>query len=97
MRAIPIERRYSHRSFVSTSDFILLYPLTFTDCNGQTLVQIIDLLKKRRLLQPTPGSKVKGFSLKGLPRFMFPSSGDIQARLQAEILSPMIKIQHHVS
>nr|XP_001393148.2 meiosis specific protein Hop1 [Aspergillus niger CBS 513.88] len=64
-------------------------------CNGHTTVQITDLLKKRRLLQPTPGSKVRGFSLKGLPRFMFPSSGDIQLRLQAEILSPMIKIQHH--
>ncbi|SPB52237.1 unnamed protein product [Aspergillus niger] len=69
--------------------------LQLIDCNGHTTVQITDLLKKRRLLQPTPGSKVRGFSLKGLPRFMFPSSGDIQLRLQAEILSPMIKIQHH--
>ncbi|GKZ21015.1 DNA binding protein [Aspergillus brasiliensis] len=77
---------YPHRTSIFTQKL---------HCNGQTIVQIIDLLKKRRLLQPTPGSKVKGFSLKGLPRFMFPSSGDIQSRLQGEILSPMIKIQHH--
>ncbi|PYH35035.1 putative meiosis specific protein Hop1 [Aspergillus neoniger CBS 115656] len=82
---IILNEGYPHRTSLFTQKL---------HCNGQTLVQIIDLLKKRRLLQPTPGSKVKGFSLKGLPRFMFPSSGDIQARLQAEILSPMIKIQH---
>ncbi|RAH55830.1 meiosis specific protein Hop1 [Aspergillus piperis CBS 112811] len=83
---IILNEGYPHRTSLFTQKL---------HCNGHTLVQIIDLLKKRKLLQPTPGSKAKGFSLKGLPRFMFPSSGDTQARLQAEILSPMIKIQHH--
>ncbi|GKZ80731.1 DNA binding protein [Aspergillus niger] len=87
-RAVRIisKEGYPHRTSLFTQKL---------HCNGHTTVQITDLLKKRRLLQPTPGSKVRGFSLKGLPRFMFPSSGDIQLRLQAEILSPMIKIQHH--
>ncbi|RAL03820.1 putative meiosis specific protein Hop1 [Aspergillus ibericus CBS 121593] len=64
-------------------------------CNGQTIVQITDILRKRKLLLPTPGSKAKGFMRKGLPKFIIPSSEAIQQRLQSEILSPMIKIQHH--
>ncbi|PYI11599.1 meiosis specific protein Hop1 [Aspergillus sclerotiicarbonarius CBS 121057] len=64
-------------------------------CNGQTIVQITDILRKRKLLQPTPGNKAKGFMRKGLPKFIISSSEDIQQRLQGEILSPMIKIQHH--
>ncbi|PYH94719.1 hypothetical protein BO71DRAFT_409099 [Aspergillus ellipticus CBS 707.79] len=64
-------------------------------CNGQTVVQITDLLKKRKLLQPTSGYKSKGFLRRGLPKFSIPALKDAEQRLQEEILSPMIKIQHH--
>ncbi|PWY94465.1 meiosis specific protein Hop1 [Aspergillus sclerotioniger CBS 115572] len=64
-------------------------------CNGQTIVQITEILRKRKFLQPTPGNKAKGFLRKGLPKFIIPSSEKTQQRLQEEILNPMIKIQHH--
>lgn len=64
-------------------------------CNGQTVVQITDLLRKHKFLQPTPGSKSKGFLQKGLPKFVVPSAEDTRKRMQHEILHPFAKIYHH--
>ncbi|EYE91024.1 putative meiosis specific protein Hop1 [Aspergillus ruber CBS 135680] len=71
---------------------------TFTQklhCNGQTVVQITDLLRKHKFLQPTPGSKSKGFLQKGLPKFIVASAEDTRERMQREILHPFAKIHHH--
>jgi hypothetical protein len=67
------------------------------DCNGQTIIQITDILKKQKFLQPTPGYKLKGFSRRGLPKFSITQSDDVRQRMAREILHPMVKIQHHVS
>ncbi|KAG2418035.1 hypothetical protein HFD88_001135 [Aspergillus terreus] len=64
-------------------------------CNGQTTVQITDLLKKRGFIQPTPGYKAKGFVRKGLPKFGLVPSDDVYRRMEREIFEPMLKIQHH--
>ncbi|KAL4892689.1 HORMA domain-containing protein [Aspergillus ambiguus] len=64
-------------------------------CNGQTTVQITDLLKKRNFIQPTPGYKAKGFVRKGLPKFGLVSSGDVYSRMDREIFEPMLNIYHH--
>ncbi|PYI29228.1 hypothetical protein BP00DRAFT_437798 [Aspergillus indologenus CBS 114.80] len=71
---------------------------TFTEklhCNGQTIVQMTELLRKRELLEATPGYKSKGFSRKGLPKFFIPASEDVQRTIEEEILDPMLKIRHH--
>ncbi|PLN84714.1 putative meiosis specific protein Hop1 [Aspergillus taichungensis] len=64
-------------------------------CNGQTVVQITDLLKKRKLLLPTQGYKAKGFVRKGLPKFYIPTSEDVRERIRKEIMDPMVKIGQH--
>ncbi|KAF4225365.1 hypothetical protein CNMCM6805_008610 [Aspergillus fumigatiaffinis] len=64
-------------------------------CNGQTIVQITDILKKQNVLQPTPGYKQKGFLRKGLPKFKISPSEEIQQKMKEEILNPMAKIGHH--
>ncbi|KAB8079477.1 meiosis specific protein Hop1 [Aspergillus leporis] len=64
-------------------------------CNGQTIIQITDILKKQKFLQPTPGYKLKGFSRRGLPKFSITQSDDVRQRMAREILHPMVKIQHH--
>ncbi|PKY00797.1 putative meiosis specific protein Hop1 [Aspergillus campestris IBT 28561] len=64
-------------------------------CNGQTVVQITDLLKKQKLLLPTQGYKMKGFVRKGLPKFYIPSSDDVRERIHKEIMDPMVKIGQH--
>lgn len=67
------------------------------DCNGQTTVQITDLLKKRGFIRPTPGYKAKGFVRKGLPKFGLVPSDDVYRRMEREIFEPMLKIHNHVS
>ncbi|OJJ40271.1 hypothetical protein ASPWEDRAFT_33619 [Aspergillus wentii DTO 134E9] len=64
-------------------------------CNGQTVIQITDLLRKYNFLQPTSGYKSKGFLQKGLPKYSIPRSERIRRRLEQEILDPMTKIGHH--
>ncbi|EAW06931.1 putative meiosis specific protein Hop1 [Aspergillus clavatus NRRL 1] len=64
-------------------------------CNGQTVIQITDILKKQNILQPTPGYKQKGFLRRGLPKFNIPSSDQIQLKIKNEIFNPMTKIGHH--
>ncbi|KAF7594337.1 DNA binding protein [Aspergillus hancockii] len=64
-------------------------------CNGQTIVQITEILKKQRFIQPTPGYKLKGFSRRGLPKFSIFQSHDVHQRMTREILHPMVKIKHH--
>ncbi|KAM0094498.1 hypothetical protein ACP6JD_001963 [Aspergillus fumigatus] len=64
-------------------------------CNGQTIIQITDILKKQNILQPTPGYKQKGFLKKGLPKFKISPSEEIQQKMKEEILNPMAKIGHH--
>ncbi|KKK13584.1 hypothetical protein AOCH_002751 [Aspergillus ochraceoroseus] len=66
-----------------------------THCSGSTVIQITNRLRKEGFLQPTPGSKSKGFLRKGLPKFRVPHSEDIRQRMKREILDPMVKIQHH--
>lgn len=56
-----------------------------------------ELLRKRELLEATPGYKSKGFSRRGLPKFFIPASEDVQRTIEEEILDPMLKIRHHVS
>ncbi|RHZ65847.1 putative meiosis specific protein Hop1 [Aspergillus thermomutatus] len=64
-------------------------------CNGQTVIQITDILRKQNILQPTPGYKQKGFLRKGLPKFKISPSVEIQQKMKEEILNPMAKIRHH--
>ncbi|TQB76114.1 DNA binding protein [Monascus purpureus] len=64
-------------------------------CNGHTVIQVTDLLRKQGFLQPTPGYKSKGFLRKGLPKFNIPQSEDVRRRMEREILDPMAKIRHH--
>ncbi|RHZ69383.1 hypothetical protein CDV55_102220 [Aspergillus turcosus] len=64
-------------------------------CNGQTVIQITDILKKQNILQPTPGYKQKGFLRKGLPKFKISPSEAIQQKIKEEIFNPMAKIGHH--
>ncbi|EFQ97393.1 hypothetical protein MGYG_00433 [Nannizzia gypsea CBS 118893] len=64
-------------------------------CSGNEVVQITDLLRKNGFLQPTPGSKSRGFAEKGLPRFRVPGSEEIKHRLRNEIFNPLAKISHH--
>ncbi|KAB8273398.1 meiosis specific protein Hop1 [Aspergillus minisclerotigenes] len=63
-------------------------------CNGQTIIQITDILKKKGFVQPTPGYKLKGFARRGLPKYSIPQSENIRQRLKKEILYPMVKIKH---
>ncbi|EGD93486.1 hypothetical protein TESG_01030 [Trichophyton tonsurans CBS 112818] len=62
---------------------------------GNEVVQITDLLRKNSFLEPTPGSKRRGFAEKGLPRFRVPDSENIRHRLRNEIFNPLAKISHH--
>ncbi|WEW60661.1 hypothetical protein PRK78_006148 [Emydomyces testavorans] len=64
-------------------------------CNGQTIVQITELLKKRGLLKATPGYKSKGFAEKGLPSFVIPEAQDVHETIDQEIFNPLAKISHH--
>ncbi|OAL62938.1 hypothetical protein A7C99_5323 [Trichophyton rubrum] len=64
-------------------------------CSGNEVVQITDLLRKNGFLEPTPGSKRRGFAEKGLPRFRVPDSENIRHRLRNEIFNPLAKISHH--
>ncbi|KAL1956286.1 hypothetical protein VTO42DRAFT_7459 [Malbranchea cinnamomea] len=64
-------------------------------CNGNTIVQITDMLRRRGFLQATPGSKSKGFLSKGLPKFTVPDSPEIRDKLKKEIFNPLSKISHH--
>ncbi|PLB50160.1 hypothetical protein P170DRAFT_404963 [Aspergillus steynii IBT 23096] len=64
-------------------------------CNGQTVIQITDLLRKKGILQGTPGYKAKGFLQKGLPKFTVPASDGVRQKIDKEILDPMLKIKHH--
>ncbi|PYH46883.1 putative meiosis specific protein Hop1 [Aspergillus saccharolyticus JOP 1030-1] len=71
---------------------------TFTEklhCNGQTVIQMTDVLRKRELLEATPGYKSKGFIRRGLPKFFIPDSEEVRRTIQEEILDPMLKIRHH--
>ncbi|KOC11181.1 hypothetical protein AFLA70_224g001561 [Aspergillus flavus AF70] len=63
-------------------------------CNGQTIIQITDILKKKGFVQPTPGYKLKGFARRGLPKYSIPQSENIRQRLKKEIFHPMVKIEH---
>ncbi|KAF3490534.1 uncharacterized protein GIQ15_00051 [Arthroderma uncinatum] len=77
------------------------YPLRVKDfsqklhCSGNEVVQITELLRKNGFLQPTPGSKQRGFAEKGLPRFRVPDSEETRRRLRQEIFNPLAKISHH--
>ncbi|EZF35487.1 hypothetical protein H101_00974 [Trichophyton interdigitale H6] len=64
-------------------------------CSGNEVVQITDLLRKNGFLEPTPGSKRRGFAEKGLPRFRVPDSENIRHRLRNEIFNPLAQISHH--
>ncbi|KAN0083657.1 HORMA domain containing protein [Elaphomyces granulatus] len=64
-------------------------------CNGHTVVQVTDLLRKQGFLQATPGCKSKGFLEKGLPKYSIPRSPEMKERIRREILDPMVKIKHH--
>ncbi|KKZ60919.1 hypothetical protein EMCG_00680 [[Emmonsia] crescens] len=64
-------------------------------CNGQTIVQITDLLRKQGFMHATPGSKSKGFLEKGLPKFTLSTEPAIKERLRNEIFNPLAKISHH--
>ncbi|KNG84254.1 putative meiosis specific protein Hop1 [Aspergillus nomiae NRRL 13137] len=63
-------------------------------CNGQTIIQITDILKKKGFVQPTPGYKLKGFARRGLPKYSVPQSENVRQRLKREIFHPMVKIKH---
>ncbi|OJD10318.1 hypothetical protein AJ78_08626 [Emergomyces pasteurianus Ep9510] len=64
-------------------------------CNGQTIVQITDMLRKQGFLHATPGSKSKGFLEKGLPKFTLSTEFTIKEKLRNEIFNPLAKISHH--
>ncbi|KAK2802102.1 hypothetical protein FQN50_007466 [Emmonsiellopsis sp. PD_5] len=64
-------------------------------CNGQTIVQITDLLRKQGLLHATPGSKSKGFLEKGLPKFTLSTTPAMKDKIRKEIFNPLAKISHH--
>lgn len=61
------------------------------------MVQITDMLKKEGFIQATPGSKSKGFSKKGIPKYRVPMTSVMRERLRHEIFNPLAKIEHHVS
>ncbi|KAE8132254.1 meiosis specific protein Hop1 [Aspergillus pseudotamarii] len=63
-------------------------------CNGQTIIQITDILKKKGFIQPTPGYKLKGFARRGLPKYSIPQSENVRQSLKKEIFHPMVKIKH---
>ncbi|OAT02764.1 meiosis specific protein Hop1 [Blastomyces dermatitidis ER-3] len=65
------------------------------NCNGQTIVQITDMLRKQGFLLATPGSKSKGFLEKGLPKFTLSTETAVKQRLRNEIFNPLAKITHH--
>ncbi|OAX77564.1 hypothetical protein ACJ72_08136, partial [Emergomyces africanus] len=65
------------------------------NCNGQTIVQITDMLRKQGFLHATPGSKSKGFLEKGLPKFTLSTGFTIKEKLRNEIFNPLAKISHH--
>ncbi|OJD23228.1 hypothetical protein ACJ73_05419 [Blastomyces percursus] len=65
------------------------------NCNGQTIVQITDMLRKLGFLLATPGSKSKGFLEKGLPKFTLSTETAVKQRLRNEIFNPLAKITHH--
>lgn len=70
--------------------------LTRLDCNGQTVIQITDLLRKKGILRPTQGYKAKGFLQKGLPKFSVSASDDVRQTIDKEILDPMLNIKRYV-
>ncbi|RJE20030.1 meiosis specific protein Hop1 [Aspergillus sclerotialis] len=66
-------------------------------CNGNTVLQITDLLKKRGFIQPTHGYKRKGFPQSGLPKYHIPHSEEVNQKIQNEVFDPLVKIGHHYS
>lgn len=55
-----------------------------------------DVLKKEKIILPTPGYKAKGFIRKGLPKYSIFPSDDVYQRMDRDIFGPMLKIQHYV-
>lgn len=76
---------------------MITWRLTSVDCNGNTVIQITDILKRRKFIQPTPGYKRKGFPQSGQPKYRVACSDDIHHRIQNEVFDPLAKIGHHVS
>ncbi|KAI5298365.1 DNA binding protein, partial [Ascosphaera atra] len=87
---IIVERGYPNR----ISEFAGLLRRE-TDCNGHTIVQITDILRKQGFLVATPGSKSKGFLSKGLPKFRIPFCAKMRERLRREVFNPLALIEHH--
>ncbi|OJJ49137.1 hypothetical protein ASPZODRAFT_61443 [Penicilliopsis zonata CBS 506.65] len=77
------------------------YPLKIGDlgekihCSGPTAKQITDELKKRGILESTPGSKARGFSRTGLPRYRIVETEEARQTMEEKILNPMAKIDDH--
>ncbi|GAD92959.1 meiosis specific protein Hop1, putative [Paecilomyces variotii No. 5] len=63
-------------------------------CNGQTVVQVENLLKKQGFIRPTPGNKSRGFLATGLPKYTIPQSPENKVRMRREIFNPVAKIEH---
>ncbi|KAL1859932.1 hypothetical protein Plec18170_001879 [Paecilomyces lecythidis] len=64
-------------------------------CNGQTVVQVENLLRKQGFIRPTPGNKSRGFLATGLPKYTIPQSPEHKSRIQREIFNPVAKIEHY--
>ncbi|KAJ9401058.1 hypothetical protein DTO282F9_2006 [Paecilomyces variotii] len=64
-------------------------------CNGQTVVQVENFLRKQGFIRPTPGNKSKGFLTTGLPKYTIPQSPESKQRMRREIFNPVAKIEHY--
>lgn len=88
-----------HIPYISAGKTTLIFSFSFlySDCNGQTVVQITDLLKKQGYIQANPRSKAKGAVTTGKAPYRVPlMSTDIREKLRSEVFNPLAKIGHHV-
>ena len=83
-----------HRSTLEVLVHVALSLIQHIDCNGDTVVQVRDLLKKRGFLRPTPASRSRN---QRLPMFRIPDSPAIREKLKKEIFNPLANISHYVS
>ncbi|OJJ59606.1 hypothetical protein ASPSYDRAFT_57174 [Aspergillus sydowii CBS 593.65] len=66
-----------------------------THCSPPAFARVKEFLKRKAIMQPTPGYKPKECIRKGLPTFIVPEKPKVREIIQRDIMNPMVKIEHH--
>ena len=70
--------------------------LTAADCDVKTAHDLTRRLRAEGYLTATPGSHSRGFSLKGLPKYLVVKTRDQMDEMRKTYFNPLARIAHHV-